>query len=265
MPVEDGVELVEGDLEQLEAVLDAGGRPRAGRGLLGARRRQRDIEGLLVRKTFEGAAPPPVAAECSVMNRMLQVRRGVSTYATKAALGNGGRGRAWRRIRASRRCRSLQRMGICSRKGMWRTGRPEPHADVVPPHHDAARDDGDGGWRSARGDDVQGQGQGQGRGRGRGRGRGGKDGERLLAKQVEMEVLVGGRLREWSRGKYEEKEEVMVATTPSSDNGLGRILQFELLQSLVDEDFRHRFSSLKLDSLGLDQSPIPLTGPTLIN
>ncbi|WOK96926.1 hypothetical protein Cni_G05634 [Canna indica] len=70
MPVEDGVELVEGDLEQLEAVLDAGGRLRAGRGLLGARRRQRDIEGLLVRKTFEGAAPPPVATECSVMNRM---------------------------------------------------------------------------------------------------------------------------------------------------------------------------------------------------
>ncbi|WOL09162.1 hypothetical protein Cni_G17915 [Canna indica] len=69
-PVEDGVELVEGDLEQLDAVLDAGGRPRAGRGLLGARRRQRDIEGLLVRKTFEGATPPPVAAECSVMNRM---------------------------------------------------------------------------------------------------------------------------------------------------------------------------------------------------
>ncbi|WOK97120.1 hypothetical protein Cni_G05828 [Canna indica] len=85
-------------VQQLEAVLDAGGRPRAGRGLLGARRRQRDIEGLLVKKTFEGAAPPPVAAECSVMNRMEQVRRGVSTYATKAALGNGGRGRGKRGV-----------------------------------------------------------------------------------------------------------------------------------------------------------------------
>ncbi|WOK99354.1 hypothetical protein Cni_G08066 [Canna indica] len=51
-----------------------------------------------------------------------------------------------------------------------------------------------------------------------------------------------------------------MATASSSDNGLGRILQFDPLQSLVDEGFWHRFSSLKLDSLGLDQSPIPLTG-----
>lgn len=40
----------------------------------------------------------------------------------------------------------------------------------------------------------------------------------------------------------------------------GRILQFDPFQSLVDEGFWHRLSSLKLDSLGLDQSPIPLTG-----
>ncbi|XP_074565734.1 ubiquitin-like modifier-activating enzyme atg7 [Curcuma longa] len=40
----------------------------------------------------------------------------------------------------------------------------------------------------------------------------------------------------------------------------GRILQFDPFQSLVDEGFWHRLSSLKLDSLGLDQSPISLTG-----
>ncbi|WOL00275.1 hypothetical protein Cni_G08988 [Canna indica] len=45
-----------------------------------------------VRRTFEGVAPPPIAAECSAMSRMECVRRGVSMYATKATLGGGGRG-----------------------------------------------------------------------------------------------------------------------------------------------------------------------------
>lgn len=45
----------------------------------------------------------------------------------------------------------------------------------------------------------------------------------------------------------------------------GRILQFDPFQSLVDEGFWHRLSSLKLDSLGLDQSPIPLTGTSSLS
>ncbi|THU44505.1 hypothetical protein C4D60_Mb02t08080 [Musa balbisiana] len=53
-------------------------------------------------------------------------------------------------------------------------------------------------------------------------------------------------------------------SSSSSDKGSGRILQFDPFQSLVDEGFWHRLSSLKLDSLGLDQSPIPLTGTPLL-
>ncbi|KAF9610702.1 hypothetical protein IFM89_024141 [Coptis chinensis] len=37
-------------------------------------------------------------------------------------------------------------------------------------------------------------------------------------------------------------------------------LQFVLFDSLVDEGFWHRLSSLKLDTLGIDQSPINITG-----
>lgn len=38
------------------------------------------------------------------------------------------------------------------------------------------------------------------------------------------------------------------------------ILQFAPFQSSVDEGFWHRLSSLKLDKLGIDDSPIPITG-----
>ncbi|GER24493.1 ubiquitin-like modifier-activating enzyme ATG7 [Striga asiatica] len=38
------------------------------------------------------------------------------------------------------------------------------------------------------------------------------------------------------------------------------ILQFAPLQSSVDEGFWHRLSSLKLNKLGIDESPIPITG-----
>jgi ubiquitin-like modifier-activating enzyme ATG7 len=38
------------------------------------------------------------------------------------------------------------------------------------------------------------------------------------------------------------------------------ILQFAPLNSSVDEGFWHSFSSLKLDKLGIDDSPISITG-----
>lgn len=50
---------------------------------------------------------------------------------------------------------------------------------------------------------------------------------------------------------------------PSSSSGSssdGQILRFIAFQSSVDEGFWRRLSSLKLDTLGLDQSPIPITG-----
>ncbi|KAJ0017542.1 hypothetical protein Pint_10420 [Pistacia integerrima] len=40
----------------------------------------------------------------------------------------------------------------------------------------------------------------------------------------------------------------------------GSILQFAPFQSAVDEGFWHRLSSLKLNKLGIDDSPIPITG-----
>ncbi|KAF2303042.1 hypothetical protein GH714_012842 [Hevea brasiliensis] len=40
----------------------------------------------------------------------------------------------------------------------------------------------------------------------------------------------------------------------------GSILQFAPFQSFVDEGFWHRLSSLKLNKLGIDDSPIPVTG-----
>lgn len=40
----------------------------------------------------------------------------------------------------------------------------------------------------------------------------------------------------------------------------GSILQFAPFQIHVDEGFWHRLSSLKLNELGIDDSPIPLTG-----
>ncbi|KAL6574075.1 Autophagy protein 7 [Orobanche hederae] len=49
---------------------------------------------------------------------------------------------------------------------------------------------------------------------------------------------------------------------PSSmvDQGKESILQFAPFQSTVDEGFWHRLSSLKLNKLGIDESPIPITG-----
>ncbi|KAL0542753.1 hypothetical protein IC582_017830 [Cucumis melo] len=43
-------------------------------------------------------------------------------------------------------------------------------------------------------------------------------------------------------------------------NDKGSILQFAPFQSAVDEGFWHRLSSLKLNQLGIDDSPIPITG-----
>lgn len=50
---------------------------------------------------------------------------------------------------------------------------------------------------------------------------------------------------------------------PSSSSGSSsepQILRFIAFQSSVDEGFWRKLSSLKLDTLGLDQSPIPITG-----
>lgn len=44
------------------------------------------------------------------------------------------------------------------------------------------------------------------------------------------------------------------------DQGKESILQFAPFQSAVDEGFWHRLSSLKLNKLGIDESPIPITG-----
>ncbi|KAF5729165.1 ubiquitin-like modifier-activating enzyme atg7-like [Tripterygium wilfordii] len=45
-----------------------------------------------------------------------------------------------------------------------------------------------------------------------------------------------------------------------STSETGSILQFAPFQSAVDEGFWHRLSSLKLNKLGIDDSPIPITG-----
>ncbi|GMQ09562.1 hypothetical protein CsSME_00052885 [Camellia sinensis var. sinensis] len=45
-----------------------------------------------------------------------------------------------------------------------------------------------------------------------------------------------------------------------SGNEHGSVLQFAPFQSFVDEGFWHRLSSLKLNKLGIDESPIPITG-----
>lgn len=44
------------------------------------------------------------------------------------------------------------------------------------------------------------------------------------------------------------------------DRSGGSILQFAPFQSFVDEGFWHRLSSLKLNKLGIDDSPISITG-----
>lgn len=44
------------------------------------------------------------------------------------------------------------------------------------------------------------------------------------------------------------------------DQGKESILQFAPFQSSVDEGFWHRLSSLKLNKLGIDESPISITG-----
>lgn len=40
----------------------------------------------------------------------------------------------------------------------------------------------------------------------------------------------------------------------------GPVLQFATFESLVDEGFWHRLASLKLNHLGIDESPIPIQG-----
>lgn len=53
--------------------------------------------------------------------------------------------------------------------------------------------------------------------------------------------------------------------SPSSPSlNSGSVLQFDRFQSLVDVGFWHRLSSLKLETLGIDQSPITLVGKTLV-
>ncbi|XP_058100757.1 ubiquitin-like modifier-activating enzyme atg7 isoform X2 [Magnolia sinica] len=47
---------------------------------------------------------------------------------------------------------------------------------------------------------------------------------------------------------------------PSETSSSGRVLQFAPFQSAVDEGFWRRLSSLKLDKLRLDESPINITG-----
>lgn len=42
------------------------------------------------------------------------------------------------------------------------------------------------------------------------------------------------------------------------------LLQFAPFQSAVDESFWHGLSSLKLNKLGIDESPIPITGVPLV-
>ncbi|XP_072952894.1 ubiquitin-like modifier-activating enzyme atg7 [Typha angustifolia] len=52
-----------------------------------------------------------------------------------------------------------------------------------------------------------------------------------------------------------------ISSTPSaSTSSQARILQFAPFQSLVDDGFWRRLSSLKLDTLRIDQSPIAITG-----
>ncbi|KAJ4827925.1 Autophagy protein 7 [Turnera subulata] len=46
----------------------------------------------------------------------------------------------------------------------------------------------------------------------------------------------------------------------AEQDGGGSILQFARFNSSVDEGFWHRLSSLKLNKLGIDDSPIPITG-----
>ncbi|KAL0352991.1 UNVERIFIED_CONTAM: Ubiquitin-like modifier-activating enzyme atg7 [Sesamum angustifolium] len=48
------------------------------------------------------------------------------------------------------------------------------------------------------------------------------------------------------------------------DQGKESILQFAPFQSAVDEGFWHRLSSLKLNILGIDEPPIPITGMFLL-
>ncbi|XP_047974492.1 ubiquitin-like modifier-activating enzyme atg7 isoform X2 [Salvia hispanica] len=49
-------------------------------------------------------------------------------------------------------------------------------------------------------------------------------------------------------------------SSSSVDEGNESVLQFAPFQSAVDEGFWHRLSSLKLNKLGIDESPIPITG-----
>ncbi|XP_008791400.1 ubiquitin-like modifier-activating enzyme atg7 [Phoenix dactylifera] len=54
-------------------------------------------------------------------------------------------------------------------------------------------------------------------------------------------------------------ESPSTSSWPSSERA-GKILQFAPFQSLVEDGFWRRLSSLKLDTLGIDQSPIPIIG-----
>ncbi|KAG9159473.1 hypothetical protein Leryth_011021 [Lithospermum erythrorhizon] len=45
-----------------------------------------------------------------------------------------------------------------------------------------------------------------------------------------------------------------------AEENLGYILKFQPFQSVIDEGFWHRLSSLKLNKWGIDESPMPITG-----
>ena len=58
-----------------------------------------------------------------------------------------------------------------------------------------------------------------------------------------------------------EMGKLQLPTMTGNENAT--VLQFAPFQSAVDEGFWHRLSSLKLNKLGIDESPIPITGMLL--
>lgn len=65
-----------------------------------------------------------------------------------------------------------------------------------------------------------------------------------------------------SKGGEERSAKTKIQNRKSmaAHDSAGSILVFAQFQSKVDEGFWHRLSSLKLNKLGIDDSPIPITG-----
>ena len=72
-------------------------------------------------------------------------------------------------------------------------------------------------------------------------------------------VLKRNQRKAWRLGRKRNKEAI-VATWEATMAEQGSVLQFAPFQSAVDEGFWHRLSSLKLNKLGIDDSPIPISG-----